>query len=101
MAQYCKLLGRRIEVQYRAGDIFLPATGILVADSGKSIFLEEHFEQQGQVKSFRWEIPYPFIIRLEESVALPINPRDTAQRDAGEALLETRKAPLKSRPEEA
>ena len=56
MARYCKLLGRRIEVQYRAGDVFLPATGILVADSGKSIFLEEHFEQQGQVKSFRWEI---------------------------------------------
>jgi hypothetical protein len=101
MAQYCKLLGRRIEVQYRAGDIFLPATGILVADSGKSIFLEEHFEQQGQVKSFRWEIPYPFIIRLEESVNPPANPRDAAQRELGEALSETRKASLKNRPEEA
>ncbi len=101
MAQYCKLLGRRIEVQYRAGDIFLPATGILVADSGKSIFLEEHFEQQGQVKSFRWEIPYPFIVRLEESVNPPDNPRDAAQRELGEALSETREAPLKNRPEEA
>jgi hypothetical protein len=101
MARYCKLLGRRIEVQYRAGDVFLPATGILVADSGKSIFLEEHFEQQGQVKSFRWEIPYPFITRLEESVAAPANPRDAAQRDSGEALMKPRRAPMKSRPEEA
>jgi len=100
MARYCKLLGRRIEVQYRAGDVFLPATGILVADSGKSIFLEEHFEQQGQVKSFRWEIPYPFITRLEESVGPPANPRDALHRDVGETLLEPRHAPLKNRPEE-
>jgi len=101
MARYCKLLGRRIEVQYRAGDVFLPATGILVADSGKSIFLEEHFEQQGQVKSFRWEIPYPFITRLEESVPPPANPRDAVQRHPGDPLLEPRRAPMKSRPEEA
>jgi len=100
MARYCKLLGRRIEVQYRAGDVFLPATGILVGDSGKSIFLEEHFEQQGQVESFRWEIPYPFLIRLEESIGAPANPRDALERNPGDALLEPRRAPLKNRPEE-
>ncbi|MGO9642903.1 MAG: hypothetical protein ACLP1Y_16535 [Candidatus Acidiferrales bacterium] len=100
MAQYYKLLGRRIEVQYRAGDIFLPATGILVADSGKSIFLEERFERQGQVKSFRWEIPYPFIMRLQENLAPPENPRDGVKREAGEALPEAHAAPLKHRPEE-
>ncbi len=72
-----------------------------MADSGKSIFLEEHFEQQGQVKSFRWEIPYPFITRLEESVAEAENPRRAVRRDAGEALPEGHRAPMKNRPEEA
>jgi len=101
MSRYSTLLGRRIEVQYRAGDVFLPATGILVADSGKSVFLEEHFERQGQVKSFRWEIPYPFIIRLEESVHAPVNPRDASPRSTGELAVEPRRAHLKHRPEEA
>src|SRR2546422_3716987 len=71
MARYFALLGRRIEVQYRAGDMLLPAAGMLVADSGKSIFLEEHFCQRGTVKTFRWEIPYPCIVRLGEISAAP------------------------------
>jgi hypothetical protein len=66
MVHYSALLGRRVEVQYRAGDIFLPATGTLVGDSGRSIFLEEHIERQGQMKHFRWEIPYQCILRIEE-----------------------------------
>jgi hypothetical protein len=66
MARYSAVLGRRVEVQYRAGDILLPASGILVADSGRSIFLEQHLEQRGQQKYFRWEIPYQYIVRLEE-----------------------------------
>ena len=49
----------------------LPATGTLAADSGKSIFLEEHFGQQHQVKTFRWEIPYESIIKLTESSMAP------------------------------
>ncbi len=67
MARYAALVGKRIQVQYRAGDIYLPATGILVADSGKSIFLEEHFESRGRVQSFRWEIPYPYIVEIGEA----------------------------------
>ena len=66
MARYSAFLGRRVEVQYRAGDILLPASGTFVADSGRSIFLEQHFEQRGQQKHFRWEIPYQYIVRLEE-----------------------------------
>lgn len=66
MARFSALLGRRVEVQYRAGDILLPASGILVADSGRSIFLEQHFEQRGQHKHFRWEIPYQYLVRIEE-----------------------------------
>lgn len=56
---------------YRAGDIILPATGNLAADSGKSIFLEESYQQQGQVKTFRWEIPYGCILELNESPEVP------------------------------
>jgi len=66
MARYSSLLGRRVEVHYRAGDILLPASGILVADSGRSIFLEQSLVQRGQPKHFRWEIPYQYIVRLEE-----------------------------------
>jgi hypothetical protein len=66
MARYSAFLGRRVEVQYRAGDILLPASGTFVADSGRSIFLEQHFEQRGSQKHFRWEIPYQYIVRIEE-----------------------------------
>jgi hypothetical protein len=66
MARYSAFLGRRVEVQYRAGDILLPASGTFVADSGRSIFLEQHFEQRGTEKHFRWEIPYQYIVRIEE-----------------------------------
>jgi len=66
MARYSAFLGRRVEVHYRAGDILLPASGTFVADSGRSIFLEQHLCQRGQPKYFRWEIPYQYIVRLEE-----------------------------------
>jgi hypothetical protein len=66
MARYSAFLGRRVEVQYRAGDLLLPASGTFVADSGRSIFLEQNFEQHGQHKHFRWEIPYQCSVRIEE-----------------------------------
>jgi hypothetical protein len=66
MARYSAFLGRSVEVQYRAGDILLPASGMFVADSGRSIFLEQNFEQKGQHKHFRWEIPYQYLVRIEE-----------------------------------
>ena len=69
MARYSAFLGHAVEVQYRAGDICLPASGTFVGDSGRSIFLEQHYEQRGQPKNFRWEIPYQCIVRLEESAA--------------------------------
>lgn len=66
MARYSDFLGRRVEVQYRAGEILLPASGTFVGDSGRSIFLEQSFEQRGRQKNFRWEIPYRYIVRIEE-----------------------------------
>ena len=67
MARYSAFLGRRVEVQYRAGDILLPASGIFVADSGRSIFLEQNFEQHGKHGHFRWEIPYQCLVRITEA----------------------------------
>ena len=41
------------------------------ADSGKSIFLEESYQQKTGVKTFRWEIPYPCILKLNECPEIP------------------------------
>jgi len=67
MARYSNFLRHKVEVLYRAGDIVLPASGTFVADSGRSIFLEQHFEQHGQSRHFRWEIPYQYIVKLEDA----------------------------------
>ncbi len=66
MARYSAFLGRKVEVHYRAGDICLPASGMFVADSGRSIFLETRFDQRGLERTFRWEVPYAYIVRIEE-----------------------------------
>ncbi|HEV3220098.1 MAG TPA: hypothetical protein VGZ48_10025 [Candidatus Acidoferrales bacterium] len=103
MARYHALLGRRVEVQYRAGDVVLPATGTLAADSGRSIFLEERLDVRGQAKTFRWEIPYACILSVAEDFGpaptLPIEAaeEDRAKRDASSASV----APFRQRPHEA
>jgi len=74
MAKYIALLGRRVQVEYRAGDLYLPAVGKLAADSGKSIFLEEHFEKSDSVRTFRWEIPYQCIVKINEIQSDPTTP---------------------------
>jgi len=84
MARYSSFLGRCVEVQYRAGELLLPASGTFVADSGRSIFLEQNFEQRGQHKHFRWEIPYQYLVRIEEkpssgSSASGVSATDTPQ----------------------
>jgi hypothetical protein len=101
MAQYFKLLGERVEVEYRAGDVLLAATGKLAADSGKSIFLEEHAEKQGQVKTYRWEIPYPCILSLDRSFALESatqSERSAAAENAESKQATSRAALLKHTP---
>lgn len=84
MASFGHFLGRRVTVQYRVGDVLLPASGIFSADSGRSIFLEQHVEQKGKRSYFRWEIPYQFIHRIE-AVAEPAQgpgPASPANQDA-------------------
>jgi hypothetical protein len=61
-------------VQYRVGDVLLPASGTFAADSGRSIFLEQHVEQRGKRSYFRWEIPYQYIHRIEEAEETPEPP---------------------------
>jgi hypothetical protein len=100
MARYSGLLGRRIVVTYRAGDIILPATGNLAADSGKSIFLEESYQQKGNLKTFRWEIPYPCIVELNECPEIPKPSASvTEKREASaEVSLQHKTLELKNRP---
>ncbi len=101
MARFFGLLGKRVEVHYRAGDIFLPATGTLVADSGRSIFLEEHFCQRGTVKTFRWEIPYQCIVTLNENTAAPDPLSPPVSSSTPKAASPAGILPLKNRPKEA
>jgi hypothetical protein len=69
MDRYAALIGKRVEVEYRAGDIHLSAIGMLVAIKDKSLFLEDHFAQGGKNKTLRTEIPHANIIRVSESPA--------------------------------
>ena len=69
MASYARFLGREVTVNYRVGDILLPASGTFAGDSGRSIFLEQHIEQHGRLNYFRWEIPYQYIQRIVEANA--------------------------------
>ncbi len=65
--RYAALVGKRVEAYYRAGDVNMSAAGTLVADSGKSISIEERFSQSGKGKILRVEIPYDYIIRVVET----------------------------------
>jgi hypothetical protein len=94
MARYSGFLGRRVEVHYRAGDVLLPASGTFVADSGRSIFLEQSFSQRGQQRHFRWEIPYQYIVRLEEK---PADEEDAGAAGAKASTLSTERKDQVSR----
>ena len=89
MASFGHFLGRRVTVQYRVGDVLLPASGTFAADSGRSIFLEQHVEQKGKRSYFRWEIPYQFIHRIESEEERVEQP---AQESAG-SKMESEAAP--------
>lgn len=87
MASYAQYLGRKVTVSYRVGDVVIPASGTLVADSGRSIFLEQHLEQRGRMSYFRWEIPYPYIHRLSDTPE-PVEASEPAKDEAPAAKPE-------------
>ena len=70
-------------MQYRAGDLLLPASGTFAADSGRSIFLEQHVEQHGKRSYFRWEIPYQYIHKIEETPELAEEPTPEHNKASG------------------
>jgi len=61
-----------VEVVYRLGTMHLVVAGLLLADSEESIFVEQHLDQNGPVKTFHLKIPHHCIVRLSE-----INPDPT------------------------
>jgi hypothetical protein len=69
MARYESLVGKRVEAQYRAGEIQLSAIGTLISDSGKSVILEDRFSAGGKDKTMRVEIPYEYLVQLKETKA--------------------------------
>jgi hypothetical protein len=71
MSQYSSILGKRVQAFYRASNSRFSAVGILVSDTGRSIFIEEHFSQGGKDKTLRVEIPYEYVVRIAE---VPIEP---------------------------
>ena len=66
MAAYSNYIGKRIELRFQAGERLLPAEGVLVGDSGRSVFLEEQFLCAGRLRQFRWEIPYECVVHMVE-----------------------------------
>ncbi|HKW88086.1 MAG TPA: hypothetical protein VJN21_04955 [Candidatus Acidoferrales bacterium] len=64
MATFTSLIGKRVEVNYRAGDIRMTATGTLAIDSGEFIRIEDRFSHSGREKTVRLEIPYPSLVRV-------------------------------------
>jgi len=71
MSNYASLLGKRVEAHYRASDLQLSAAGVLVADSGNSVYIEDQFVQNGRAKKMRLEIPYQYIFRIDEKTEKP------------------------------
>jgi hypothetical protein len=69
MARYESLVGKRVEAQYRAGEIQLSAIGTLISDLGKSVILEDRFSAGGKDKTMRVEIPYEYLVHLAETKA--------------------------------
>lgn len=66
IARYSSLIGKRVEVHYRAGELQFSAYGTLTSDDGKTISVEEHFVQEGKKKTLRVDIPYDYVIRITE-----------------------------------
>jgi hypothetical protein len=74
MGRYSSFSGKHVEAHYRAGDIRQRSAGTLVADTGASVTIEEHFSQGGRDKIMRVEIPYEYVIRIVESAKVSPTP---------------------------
>lgn len=64
MKRFVSLVGERVEVHYRASDLHLSVIGVLVADTGQSLVLEDRFVRGGSEKMMRVAIPYDYVVRV-------------------------------------
>jgi hypothetical protein len=71
MSSFAYLLGKRVEVSYRAADIHMCVTATLAGDSGQHIHLEDRFSQFGRQSTMRIAIPYSAILRIREILRQP------------------------------
>jgi hypothetical protein len=67
MSRFISFMGKRVEAQYRVADIRQKSVGTLVADTGRSIVVEERILQGERKKTMRVEIPYEYVIRITEA----------------------------------
>ncbi len=67
MSRFVSFVGKRVEAHYRVADIHQKSVGTLVADTGRSIVVEERILQGERKKTMRVEIPYEYVIRLTEA----------------------------------
>lgn len=71
MPSFSYLLGKRVEVSYRAADIHMCITATLASDSGAHIHLEDRFFQSGRESTLRIAIPYSSVLRIREVLLEP------------------------------
>lgn len=64
----CCIHGKaRGSAQYRVAEIHQKSVGTFVADTGRSIVIEERILQGERKKTMRVEIPYEYVIRITEA----------------------------------
>jgi hypothetical protein len=80
MERYRHLIGKRVEAHYRSGEFYLSCLGTLACDSGESIIVQENFSSGGNQKTMRVEIPYPYVVRVEEASPEPLHILPAAPR---------------------
>lgn len=66
------LVGKRVEVKYRAADIHVSMIATLTRDSGRDIHLEDRFTQSGRENTMRIAIPYSALLRVREALSNPV-----------------------------
>lgn len=71
MSAFAYLLGKRVEVSYRAADIHVSVTATLSRDSGNHIHLEDRFIQSGRENTVRIAIPYSSLLGIREVLSAP------------------------------
>ena len=71
MPSFASLVGKRVEVSYRAQDIHMCVTATLTRDSGDHIHLQDRFTLAGRENTLRIVIPYSAVLRVREVVHSP------------------------------